>query len=183
MADAVLQPDGMRHQLAQPLRQLRDDSASAGAEHRLGDLDLVVLGAGLLGGHLALGHGALHQQPGGDLHQPRRQPHALGGVGQRDLARQRRRIRRGRRRRDRLAVSSTSPMPSRNSSMKASDLTKPRAKEIAPSSVCGSSICSVVHRGVSLSAQPRARLGRVTDHAADVARIAPMHGAAPVRCR
>ena len=41
-----------------------------------------------LGRHVAFAHGALHQQPRGHLHQPRRQPHALGRVGERRAARQ-----------------------------------------------------------------------------------------------
>src|SRR6478736_4829082 len=64
-------------------------------------------------------------------------------------------------------------MPSRNSSMKASDRTKRRAKERAPSFVCGSSSWASFMRCLP-SAQARAPLERATDHAADVARITPI---------
>ncbi|CAH1671100.1 hypothetical protein BOSEA31B_13658 [Hyphomicrobiales bacterium] len=64
-------------------------------------------------------------------------------------------------------------MPSRNSSMKASERTKPRAKEIAPASVCMASCWASFMRCLP-SAQARAPLARVTVHASDVARIAPM---------
>ncbi len=56
-------------------------------QQRLGDLDLVLLGVGLLGRHLAPRRRRVDQQPGGDLHQSCGQAHALGRIGQRATSR------------------------------------------------------------------------------------------------
>ena len=45
-----------------------------------------------LSAHVLFPHGALHQQPGRNLHQPRRQLHALARIGQGGRARQQARI-------------------------------------------------------------------------------------------
>ena len=54
---------------------------AARSPHR--QLDLALLLDRLLGRELALAHRAADQEPRGKLHQPRGEPHALGGVGQR----------------------------------------------------------------------------------------------------
>jgi hypothetical protein len=68
-------------QIAQPLGQeLHGIGIGAIAEREL-DLGLFLVGLGER--HLALFHGAVQEEPGGKLHQPRGQPHAFGRVGER----------------------------------------------------------------------------------------------------
>ena len=108
--DARLQPQRLQAELAQRRRQLFEQIGVAG-DVLLGEADPVLLGQGLRGGHLALVDRALEQQPGGDLHQPRRQPHALGRIGEGDGARQALRFLRARGRRDRRPLPRPGPCP------------------------------------------------------------------------
>src|SRR5216684_9170836 len=83
-ADAILQPHRAGDQLAQRLRQQRKRRLVPRIAGR--ELDLGLLAARLGERHLALVHGAVQQQPGGELHQPGGQPHALGRIGERGAA-------------------------------------------------------------------------------------------------
>ncbi len=115
MHDARLQPQRLGDQVPQLLGQgvhaVRAVDRSPGWTRRT----LSFCALACRHGQLALRHGALQQQPGCELHQPRRQAHAFAGIGQGQHARQGLGLARGRGRRDRPRWLSTSPMPSRNS--------------------------------------------------------------------
>ena len=75
-----LQLDRARDQFLQLYRQQASDLASPGSQ--AGEPDLAFFLAGLSERHFAFLDRAMQQQPGRKLHQPRRQPHAFGGVDQ-----------------------------------------------------------------------------------------------------
>ena len=83
-ADRDLQRPGALDQRAQALGQELD--ALIVALFAGGELDLGLFLAGLGERHLAFLDGAMQQQPGGELHQPRGQPHAFGRIGERGAA-------------------------------------------------------------------------------------------------
>ena len=83
-AHPLLQANRPVDQLAQPLRQQADHVGVAVVAGR--QLDLGLFLAGLDERHLALVHRTMQQQPGGELHQPGGQPHALGRIGERRVA-------------------------------------------------------------------------------------------------
>jgi len=81
--DAVLHAHGTRRKVLEHRRQLAEE-ARPGRDLLGADPHLVLFGLRLVRTHLALVHGALHEQPGRHLHQPRRQPHAFSRIGDGD---------------------------------------------------------------------------------------------------
>src|SRR6266536_2891441 len=71
-------------QAAQTLGQKLDVPLAASLARR--ELHLCLLLAGLSERHLALLDGAVQEEPRRELHEPRREPHALGGIGKRRRA-------------------------------------------------------------------------------------------------
>ena len=76
-----MKPGRETDQLAQAGGQCLEFGISSRSPSWDAEADAVLLDLTLIGGHLALGDGPLHQKPGGDLHQACRQPHALARIG------------------------------------------------------------------------------------------------------
>jgi len=87
MQDAGVESGREAHELAQALRKRLVFGNRRGAVGRI-EPHAALLGLGLVGRDLPFRHGALQQEPGGDLHQAGGEPHALAGIDEAGLARQ-----------------------------------------------------------------------------------------------